>query len=588
SVEVRPAGHLWGRDTYETDELVRAETDARARVACIGPAGENRVALAAVMCGGSTARAAGRTGLGAVMGSKRLKAIAVRGSYRAPAHDEAGLKELARQVTPPLRQITTRLFELGTAGSVQPAEMAGDLPVKNWRLGSWPDGARRINGTAVAETILAGHYACFSCPIRCGKVVCVESGPHAGTTARGAEYETCAGLGSMLLNDNQNVLQAAGDLCNRYGLDTISTGAALAFAMEAWEKGVLGKSDTGGLDLTWGNYEVVEKLFFMTARREGFGDTIAWSARAVEAGKYPRQALEYRMAVKGLMQSDPHDARIIKAFALGLAVATRGMDHLRNRVTLEINAKVNDDPAFKRSLYHGDVAPEPNSYRGKEIAVRACEDTYAVGDSVGMCRFTTKLFNSPSLPGLEQFSKQVENVTGLRLSPTDLQQVGLNITGLERMINYALGARRKDDTVPRRWFEEELEWGAYKGEKIDGQEFDRLLSRFYAVSQLDEEGQPELDFRSKLAQVASGFAVGVKVPKSLKQLPGGGLVITQPIRNLGELIAAIDREVPGLGVLLRDHAFNFVVNDEIVLRGQEQVPLATGDRVEVVMAVSGG
>jgi aldehyde:ferredoxin oxidoreductase len=343
-----------------------------------------------------------------------------------------------------------------------------------------------------------------------------------------------------------------------------------------------------GLDLSWGDYETIEKLFFMTARREGFGDVIAWSGRAVEAGKYPPEALDYRMAVKGLMQSDPHDARILKAFALGLAVATRGMDHLRNRVTLEINAKINDDPAFKRKLYGGEVSPQPNAYEGKPLAVRACEDTFAVGDAVGMCRFTTKLFNSPSLPGLPEFARQIENVTGLRFDERELRDVGLAITGLERMINYALGVRRSDDTLPRRWFEEELAWGAYAGEKIDRAAFDRMLTEFYELSGLDDDGRPALDFRARLAEVAGGFAVSVRVPSRVHAVPGGGVVVTEPVANLRELRRALDRALPGLGSLLDGDAFNFVVNDEVVLHGADDRPLRSGDRVDVVMAMSGG
>jgi aldehyde:ferredoxin oxidoreductase len=207
------------------------------------------------------------------------------------------------------------------------------------------------------------------------------------------------------------------------------------------------------------------------------------------------------MAVKGLWQSDPHDARILKAFALGLAVATRGMDHLRNRVTLEINAKINDDPSFKEALYGGRVSAEPNSYVDKERAVRTCENVYAIGDAVGMCRFTTKLFNSPSLPGMEEFQAQLANVTGLTFTDDELSRVGLNIMGVERMINYRLGVRRKDDTLPDRWFEEPSTAGPFKGEHIDRAEFDRMLSRFYEVSELTEEGIPRESFRRELADV---------------------------------------------------------------------------------------
>ena len=207
------------------------------------------------------------------------------------------------------------------------------------------------------------------------------------------------------------------------------------------------------------------------------------------------------MAVKGLMQSDPHDARILKAFALGLAVATRGMDHLRNRVTLEINARINDDPEFKKRLYGADVSAAPNSYESKEYAVRVCENTYAVGDAVGMCRFTTKLFNSPSLPGLEEFAAQIQNVTGLVYTTEELDRVGLNVMGIERLINNRLGVRREHDTLPDRWFDEPVTVGSYKGEKIERTEFEAMLSRFYEVSRLGPDGAPDHAFRAELQQV---------------------------------------------------------------------------------------
>jgi aldehyde:ferredoxin oxidoreductase len=288
------------------------------------------------------------------------------------------------------------------------------------------------------------------------------------------------------------------NICNDLGFDTASTGSSIAWAMELFQRGIVTPSQTGGLDLTWGNAEAVERLLFLMARREGFGNVVADGARAVEKGHYPPEALKYRMAVKGLMQSDPHDARILKAFALGLAVATRGMDHLRNRVTLEINARINDDPGFKERLYGGPVSAAPNSYENKALAVRVCENTYAVGDSVGMCRFTTKLFNSPSLPGLEEFGTQIGNVTGLQLGAPELNTIGHNVMGVERLINARLGVGRKDDTLPDRWFDEPVTVCAYAGEKIDRGEFDRMLSEFYAISNLDEEGHPRGEWRRQL------------------------------------------------------------------------------------------
>jgi aldehyde:ferredoxin oxidoreductase len=274
--------------------------------------------------------------------------------------------------------------------------------------------------------------------------------------------------------------------------------------MELFQRGIISRAQTGGIELAWGNAEAVEQALVAMSRREGFGEALADSTRAVENGHYPAGALKYRMAVKGLMQSDPHDARILKAFALGLAVATRGMDHLRNRVTLEINARINDDPAFKERLYGGPVSAAPNSYEDKERAVRACENVYGVGDAVGMCRFTTRLFNSPSLPGLEEFAAQIGNVTGLEFEAAQLDRAGLNIMGVERLINRRLGVTRADDTLPERWFEEPIQVGAYRGEKIDRREFDALLSRFYAISRLDEEGVPVAGWRQELEATLGG------------------------------------------------------------------------------------
>ncbi|MCA1560962.1 MAG: aldehyde ferredoxin oxidoreductase C-terminal domain-containing protein, partial [Acidobacteria bacterium] len=317
----------------------------------------------------------------------------------------------------------------------------------------------------------------------------------------GPEYVTLGKFGPNLGIDRIEAVIRLNNICNDLGLDTASTGSAIAWAMELFQRGIITARETGGLDLFWGNAEVVERLLFMLSRREGFGNVLADSTRAVERGHYPSGALRYRMAVKGLMQSDPHDARILKAFALGLAVATRGMDHLRNRVTLEINARINDDPAFKERLYGGAVSAAPDSYIDKARAVRVCENVYGVGDAVGMCRFTTKLFNSPSLPGLGEFATQIANVTGLEFAEPDLDRVGLNIMGVERLINHRLGVRRADDTLPERWFEEPIVVGGYKGAKIDRAAFDEMLSQFYAISSLTPEGVPVEAFNGDLERL---------------------------------------------------------------------------------------
>jgi aldehyde:ferredoxin oxidoreductase len=404
----------------------------------------------------------------------------------------------------------------------------------------------------------------------------------------GPEYVTVGKFGPMIgLREAEQVLRL-NNILNDLGLDSASTGSAISWAMELWQRGIIDAGHTGGLDLAWGNYDTIEKLLFMTAKREGFGDTIADSARAVDTGKYPQAALEYRMAVKGLFQSDPHDARILKAFALGLAVATRGMDHLRNRVTLEINARVNDDAPFKAQLYGGTVAPQPNSYEGKEIAVRRCENTFAVGDSVGMCRFNTKLFNSPTLPDCGDFATQLSTMTGQAVTAEELDEVGRNITGLEHMLNFRLGLRASDDTLPARWFDEAIDSGPFKGEKIDRQKFEAMKMRFYELTGLNSEGVPRADWHNKLALAATGFALRVELPQPLPGAPEQSIVIDESVANVSELRTALRRHLPQAHAALDDPTWNVTVNGEMVLSGERGRALRSGDQVRLVPIIAGG
>jgi aldehyde:ferredoxin oxidoreductase len=358
--------------------------------------------------------------------------------------------------------------------------------------------------------------------------------------------------------------------------------------MELYQRGIITKKETGGLDLTWGHAPAVEQLLYEIAARKGFGNVVADSSRAVEKGHYPAEALRYRMTVKGLFQSDPHDARILKAFALGLAVATRGMDHLRNRVTLEINARINDDPEFKRSLYWGEVSPEPNAYQGKEVAVRRCENTYAVGDAVGMCRFTTKLFNSPTLAGYPEFAQQLSNITGLAFTEPELDRVGQNITGLERMINWRLGLRGRDDTLPDRWFDEGATYGPFKGEHVDRAEFEKLKQAFYRETGLNAEGLPAVAWHEQLSLVATGCAVRVSLPPDIPGAPEHEVVVDRPVATVTELRDAVAAKIPEAREALADVTLNACVNEKMVLSGENRAPVKSGDKVAFLRAMTGG
>jgi aldehyde:ferredoxin oxidoreductase len=489
-----------GMDNLDMREAVARDTGGtwarNLAMVNITRAGENGVLTSGIMGGPKAIYARG--GPGAKMGSLGLKGIVTIAQTKEfptakpykPYNRVIAQKLLGTSV------VKNALSVTGTPFLYKPSRLLGAMGTKNNQETTWTD------------ALDAGHFdqyrpgmeGCFRCPVNCRPLNDLHKpAPDKYDQGDGPEYVTLGKFGPNLGIDRVESVIRLNNICNDLGLDTASTGSALAWAFELFQRGIITTKETGGLELQWGDAAMIERLLFMMASRDGFGNVLADSMRSVENGHYPPEALPYRIAVKGLGQSDPHDARILKAFALGLAVATRGMDHLRNRATLEINARINDNPAFKSELYGGAVSAEPTSYVDKERAVRACENIYAVGDSVGMCRFTTKLFNSPSLPGIEEFRVQLANVTGLEFSPGELEQCGLNVMGVERLINHRLGVRRKDDTLPDRWFDEPNPAGPYKGEKIDRQEFDAMLTRFYAISRLTSEGVPEDAWRKELA-----------------------------------------------------------------------------------------
>ncbi|GAB4359056.1 MAG: aldehyde ferredoxin oxidoreductase family protein [Gammaproteobacteria bacterium] len=629
-VEFLDATPYVGMNNIDFTAAIERDFDCEERknmaLARLTQAGENQVLCSGVMAGPKAIWARG--GAGAKMGSLGLKGILIHGE--PPAIDytpeykkfnkQIGKKILSTSV------IRNALKKVGTPFLYKPSRVLGAMGTKNNQETTWVDSLDADN----IDPYRPGMDGCFKCPVHCRarNDLTPEGkggwGAHAlkglkgnasydkpqadiehqhgksyngihndGKFDRydkgdGPEYVTLGKFGPNLgIKEPEQVLRL-NNILNDLGLDSASTGSAIAWAFELYQRGIITTEHTGGLELEWGNYELIEKLLFMTAAREGFGDVIADSNRAVDKGKYPKEALDYRMSSKGLFQSDPHDARILKAFALGLAVATRGMDHLRNRVTLEINARVNDDPEFKTSLYGGFVSAQPNSYEGKEFAVRRCEDTFAAGDAVGMCRFNTKLFNSPSLPDSGDFAHQLTQLTGVEFTPEEVLEAGRNITGLERMINARLGLRARDDTLPRRWFEEPNTYGPFQGEKIDREEFEALKRRFYAVTGLNEEGVPKAQWHRQLAKVVTGFALEVDLPEDLPGAPDHALIIDEPVNNVVELRQALRRRLPEAAAKLDDRSLSVAVNGEIVLSGEQDTALKDGDQVTLVPMIAGG
>jgi aldehyde:ferredoxin oxidoreductase len=619
-----------GLNNLDTAAAVERDFNCKERkdmaLARITSAGENGVLCAGIMGGIKAIWARG--GGGAKMGSLNLKGIMVHGrppEIALPAEAKAQNKAIGKKITG-TSVIKNALKMVGTPFLYKPSRVLGAMGTKNNQETTWGESLDADN----FDVYRPGMDGCFKCPVHCRNLNDMTPegkggwGAHAlkglkgnasydkaqaeveherkktyngihndGKFDRydkgdGPEYVTLGKFGPNIgIKEPEQVLRL-NNVLNDLGLDSASAGGALAWAMELYQRGIITQKETGGLDLAWGNYEAIEKLLFLTAKREGFGNVIADSSRAVEKGHYPAEAAQYRMSVKGLFQSDPHDARILKAFALGLSVATRGMDHLRNRVTLEINARVNDDPAFKTALYGGTVSAKPNSYEGKEFAVRKCENTFAVGDSVGMCRFDTKLFNSPTLPDPADFAEQVNTLTGSHLTPTDMDEIGRNVTGIEHMLNFRLGLRAKDDTLPQRWFDEENTFGPFKGEKIDRVEFEQMKSRFYALTGLNAEGAPQVEWHEKLAKVITGFALRVELPNDVPGAPEHALVVDEPVANVIELRDALRKRLPEATAALGDRNLNVAVNGEMVLSGEKGTVLRSGDRVTVFPMIAGG
>lgn len=629
-VEFYDAKPYLGLNNLDTTAAIKRDFNCQERrdmaMARITSAGENLVLSACIM-GGIKATWA-RGGGGAKMGSLRLKAVMMYGKLpevKISERHKALNKEYMEKVLG-TSVIKNALRKVGTPFLYKACRVLGALGVKNNQETGWVDTLDADN----FDPYRPGMDGCLKCPVRCraGNNMTPEgkggwgadalkglkgnaSYDHSQATLEhrrekrwkgvngdgkydrydrgdGPEFVSLGKFGPNIgVTEPEQVLRL-NNIVNDLGLDASSAGGALGWAMELYQRGIIDTKTTGGLELTWGNYPVIEKALFMTARREGFGDVLADSARAVEKGKYPAEALNYRMASKGLFQSDPHDPRVLKAFALGLAVSTRGLDHLRNRPTLEINAHINDNPALKTALYGAVVSPEPTSYEGKEYAVRKTEDTFAAGDALGICRFQTKLFNSPSLPSFEEFSKLLAAVTGIEMSPAEIEQAGRNIIGLERLINARLGLTPADDTLPRRWFEEPNTAGPFKGEKIDRQQFEAMKKRFYAVSGLTPAGVPNPEWHSLLAKVVTGFAVRVVVPTSSGNGNGGVMVLDEPVTNAAELRAALRKRLSSTATPLEDELFNLAINGELLLAGEKRRAVCSGDEVTLVPVMAGG
>ncbi|MDA8236130.1 MAG: aldehyde ferredoxin oxidoreductase family protein [Clostridia bacterium] len=489
-LEIRPADQYWGYNVNDTQKLLRQNLGSDIQVACISRAGEKLVRMACVMTG--IKNAAGRGGMGAVMGSKNLKAVVARGNQGLAVHDASGLFQTRLELQKHLQnsKICQVLGKVGTPLLYENSNRLGAMRTHNNQLNSFSD---NLNASEV-EKFTEKMVSCYNCVVHCR---------HRNTLGgEGPEYSTLALLGSNCgIADTAQVIEL-NNLVNDLGLDSSSTGTIIPWAIELYQRGIINHSQTGR-PLEFGNFELIKSLIEDLAERRDFGNLLAESTQAVKY--FGEQSKDYLIAVKGLPQSDPHDVRYIKSFALGIAVASRGADHLRNRPTLDI---LNLPKKLRESLYGSDVSSDPTAYDNKEKTVYYHENVYAITDCMGICKFVCHSFNSPHLLKPGHFSTLIKDATGLEFTQEDLFEASKRVIDLERKINLREGITRADDTLPKRYFEDEMPAGITKGHKISREEFAQMLTGYYHLRNWDQDGQlaPE-----KVAEIEELAAIDLEV-----------------------------------------------------------------------------
>ncbi len=472
--ELRDASKLWGKGVSETTRLIKEELGEDFNVSCIGIAGENLVRFANIV--NDLHRAAGRCGVGAVMGSKRLKAVAARGTKEIKAANQEVFSEISKRnydlVNESMLKITLETY--GTAMATDLINVRGGFPTRNWQTGVFSE-IEKISGITLADTLLTDRKHCFACPISCGRVTVVKSGPFA-CRGEGPEYETIGSIGGMCCIDNLEAITLAHNLCDDYGLDTVSTGSVIAFAIECYEKGILTKADTGGLELKFGDPDIVIQLIHKIARREGIGDLLAEGTKRM-AQKLDRGAEKFAMHVKGL-ELPAYDPRAAKICGLAYVTANRGGDHITAYVEgpsfIDIPFLCVEDSKIEDPLVENPAEAK---------VVKDLEDANTVFDAMGTCKFMGMALAT------QDWVDMIASCVGWKFDVEDYRKTGERIYNLARAFSVREGLTRDDDTLPPRLLEEPLPEGTAQGHKVE--KLDVMLDAYYEFRGWDKKtGKP--------------------------------------------------------------------------------------------------
>ena len=485
SIELRDASHLWGKDYFESADTLLAETDRRAQVVGIGQAGENLVKIAGIMCGPSDyVRAAARGGMGALLGSKNLKAIVVRGKDKPEYPDKKLFLNTVKEQNVYIKKNSVAMSEFGTAGGVVGTEWYGDMPMRNWTLGSWEQ-AEEVCGQTIYDKYLVKHTHCHACPIGCGKEVEVTEGEYITPRGEGIEYETIAGFGGMTRTDNREALILASSLCNRYGLDTISTSSVIAFAMEAYERELIGPEETGGLELRFSSPEAILATIKKITFREDIGDSLAEGVREA-AWRIGNGAEDFAIHVKG-MEVAYHDPRAFVSMAVNYATANRGGCHLEAASYWNGYGVVLPDAGYPESLQHH----ESNAEQAK--LAYDWQNYASIYNPLGLCKFLIKGKVGPA-----RTAEIVNSAMGWNWTGDDVLMMGDRLFQLKRLINLRLGVTAADDVLPKRLATEPRPSGHAEGILPD---MAVMMPVYYQLREWDENGAPRPERLEKLGLV---------------------------------------------------------------------------------------
>jgi len=468
SVQIKNAVHLWGKTTTcETEEAIRKELgDQDIRVSCIGQAGENLCKFACII--NDHYRAAGRTGLGAVMGSKNLKGVALRGTNSVTVAEPDELVKMCKDLYERAKgPATVKYRTLGTAANMLTMNAQAALPTRNYQSATF-ENAEKVSGERIKEEFVVKTQGCSACPCRCEHIAIAKEGEYKGAVAR-IEYEPLMAMGPHCGVDDPNAIIKGIEISNQYGMDAISIGIVVGFAMECYEKGLITKEQTGGLELNFGDGHAMVEFAKMIALREGIGDVFAegckGAAKIIGGGSE-----KFANHIKGLEMTG-YDIRGLKTAALGYAVSRRGADHQRH-------GSYGHDLGGKVDRYKAEPA------RGK--IVMADEDLYCILDSIIICKFTRGIWNGP----YDDIARVYSLVTGIPMTGEELRKTGERISNLARLFNIREGLTRKDDTLPYRTMNDPIPDGVAKGSYVSQEELDLMLDAYYEARGWSNRGVP--------------------------------------------------------------------------------------------------